>query len=363
MKLSFLYAYRNRDTQRVKNSLISLEYQGFASKSYEVVFVDYGSDFQQAEEVKKVVESFDFATYHYIAHPALLWNKSKALNYAATRSKGQYIFVADVDICFDSSVINVLNKLTFPNSFTRFKLCYLKEKLSHEVTRRGGFSDEHVKHHGIVNGLILVSKENFYKVEGYDEFYHFYGAEDVDFYQRLKNSGLKEITNTETLFYHQWHPIYNNINDSILEKNPRFFNIKKINHEHFNFQTKEKAKHPLVHQTMNSKVWRKEDELNSENVTASFNISNDHAKVWHCIKVVLPLQREEVVKIQITQDAYFASVKHQLKKKLKKSDRVPISMKEVNDMILEEIVLKYRNHNYAYSITDDLKQITFIIKC
>ncbi|MCH8535219.1 MAG: glycosyltransferase family 2 protein [Flavobacteriaceae bacterium] len=360
MKLSILYAYRNRDEQRIKNSLQSLALQ--TATSFEVVFVDYGSEEVFAEKVQKVVESFSFASYHYIAHPGLLWNKSKALNYAASKAVGDYVFVADVDICFDVNAVKTILDSTDINKYSLFKLSYLKEEVDQEQIQLGHFKDVHIKHHGLVNGMIVVSKEAFFQVEGYDEFYHFYGSEDVDFYQRLQHLGLIEQKNQDTLFFHQWHRIYNSINDSVLEATPRFFNIKKINQQHYLFQQASKAIKPVLAQKINTVVWKKEDKLSPKEATLSYHIPNDHAKVWHLLNIILPSCNNEIVHITIKEDAYFTSTKFKIKKKLKKSDRVPMSMKEVNDVILERILLVYRHHNYTYEIASDLKTITFLIQ-
>ena len=360
MKLSILFAYRNREKQRILNSLKSLDHQ--SSIDFEVVFVDYGSNDAFASRIQKVVEGFSFASYHYIAHPGLLWNKSKALNYAASKAKGEFIFVADVDICFDSNAVATLLKLANTSAFCLCKLSYLKQEVTQPQIATGKFTENKIKHHGHINGMILVSKPNFFSIEGYDEFYHFYGSEDVDLYERFKNSGLKEYKNSETLFFHQWHPIYNSINDSVLEVTPRFFNIKKINQQHFFFQQKQKAVKPILHQKINQYTWKKEDQLCKSDATKSIEISNDHAKVWHLIKVELPILEGNIVHIRIKEDKYFSSLKYRLKKQLKKSDRVPIPMKAVNDLILEEILLTYRHYNYSYKVFDNLKQICFMIK-
>lgn len=360
MKLSILFAYRNREKQRILNSLESLQNQN--ENDFEVVFVDYGSNDAFVSGVKKVVEGFAFASYHYIARPGLLWNKSKALNYAASKAKGEFIFVADVDICFDSNAVTTLFKLANTSSFCLCKLSYLKQEVTQPQIGTGKFTENQIKHHGHVNGMILLSKPNFLAVEGYDEFYHFYGSEDVDLYERLKNSGLKEYKNSETLFFHQWHPIYNSINDSVLEVTPRYFNIKKINQQHFFFQQEQKAIKPILHQKINQYTWKKEDQLCKSDATKSIEITNDHAKVWHLVKVELPSLDKGIVHIRIKEDEYFSSLKYRLKKQLKKSDRVPIPMKAVNDLILEEILLKYRHHNYTFKIGEDLKSITFIIQ-
>ena len=83
MKLSIFHVYRTRDAQRIKNYLLLLQTQESGSDSFEVIFVDHVSEFKQAEAVKAAMKSFDFVDYHSKAHTGPLWNKSKALNYAA----------------------------------------------------------------------------------------------------------------------------------------------------------------------------------------------------------------------------------------------------------------------------------------
>jgi glycosyltransferase involved in cell wall biosynthesis len=121
--ISFLFAYRNRDSKRVLLSLKSLALQ--EHENFEVVFVDYGSDDDKASAVKKLVESFAFSSYYYIAHPGLLWNKSKALNYAASKAKGDYVFVADVDICFNNKVVKMLQDYRQPGTGVLTVWCLL----------------------------------------------------------------------------------------------------------------------------------------------------------------------------------------------------------------------------------------------
>jgi predicted glycosyltransferase involved in capsule biosynthesis len=50
--------------------------------------------------------------------------------------------------------------------------------------------------------MILTTKEAFFEIKGYDEFFHFYGSEDVDLYARLENAGYKSNLVTDIYFYH-----------------------------------------------------------------------------------------------------------------------------------------------------------------
>lgn len=359
-KLSIIYAYRNRDFERIKISLESLKNQ--TDTDFEVVFVDYGSTLDKANAVAQILNQFDFATYYYIAHPGLLWNKSKALNYGALKSDSSHIFVADVDICFAIEAVSQIKKNISANTFTLFKLSYLKENAQLKPGYQLDVKLSDIKHHGTINGMIVVAKEDFLSVKGYDEIYHFYGSEDVDFYDRLSNKGLKKTFDHTTLFYHQWHPIQNRINDAKLLKNPKLFNIKKINLVHQLYQKNTNAITPLFKQDIKANIWCKDDELTQNDATLSFELVNDHANVWHCIKMILPNLKNEIVCIKVTKDIYFDSLKYKLKKTLNKPDRIPISMKTVNDLMLQEIVLCYRHHNYTYTISEDLNTIFFIIK-
>mgnify|MGYP000592446892 CR=1 FL=1 len=113
MLISIVYAFRNRDSNRVKASLFSLSEQ--SQQNFEVLFLDYGSEESYSLSVKEVVEQFPFTSYHYIAHQGLLWNKSKALNYGIKQAKGEYVFIADVDIVFHPDTTKMFELICKPD--------------------------------------------------------------------------------------------------------------------------------------------------------------------------------------------------------------------------------------------------------
>jgi glycosyltransferase involved in cell wall biosynthesis len=53
MKISILYAYRNREIGRIKRSLDSVE--ATTSTKFEVLFIDYGSNSELATQVKSFI--------------------------------------------------------------------------------------------------------------------------------------------------------------------------------------------------------------------------------------------------------------------------------------------------------------------
>ncbi|MBA3986588.1 MAG: glycosyltransferase [Flavobacteriales bacterium] len=187
-------------------SLQSLQQQ--TAQGFEVVFVDYGSDNEYAAQVKEVVESFDFATYHYIAHPGLLWNKSKALNYGIRQAKYDYILINDADVILHPMAMEKFQYPCTPETFNLFKIGYLPESTSLEQVAATPFENLKPGHTGDTFGIGLFSKAGLETVHGLDEFFHFYGSEDEDLNARLQQAGYALQREKELLFLHLWHPRY-----------------------------------------------------------------------------------------------------------------------------------------------------------
>ncbi len=356
--ITIIYAYHNRDSRRVLLSLQSLQQQ--TNQGFEVVFVDYGSEPSYAQAVAEVVSTFDFASYHDVGHPGLLWNKSKALNYGIRQAKGDYVFIADVDILFHPDSVKLFHKIAAAEQGHLFNLAYLDENTTKQLDRSFYFETLQVKHTGSVNGMILVSRTALEQVHGLDEFFHFYGSEDVDLFQRLEHAGQELIHREELFFKHQWHPIYNKYNDGELSITPRLYNIKRINQQHFFYHRSEST---VVPEGMEQwgKVYKPEDAQRLDQPDIKVVYPNTHAAVVHFLDVVLPQYKGQIVRIDIREDTYYRSLKHHLKKLLKKQSVPYISIKTVNDMILSRILFKYYNHNYSFKVNRDYKGITFVL--
>ncbi|MBU2527227.1 MAG: glycosyltransferase [Bacteroidetes bacterium] len=357
-KITILYAYRNRDAQRVRLSLQSLQQQDV--KNFEVVFVDYGSEEAFAASVKAVVESFEFATYHYIAHPGLLWNKSKALNFGIKQAHADFIFIADVDIIFHPQTLSLFCKIADKQKAYLFKLAYLTHKDTYETTEKQPFDALKIKHIGKVNGMVLVSRKALEEVQGLDEFYHFYGSEDVDLFARLEHSGQKLTHRDELFFKHQWHVIYNTYNDSKLSKTPRLFNVKRLNQQHYFWHKSQKYIQPRLQAA--STYYSTEDLERLQRPSVVLKLPNILAVVEHFLAVELPSTSDAIVSVQFYEDPYYRSLKHKIKQVLGKQTQPYCSMKQVNDMVLRSIVFHYPHHNYSYAVSDDLKTLHWVIE-
>jgi glycosyltransferase involved in cell wall biosynthesis len=357
--ISIIYAYRNREVSRIKASLDSLQIQNLPF--FKVIFVDYGSEENLASEIQNVVESYSFASYYYIHAKSLLWNKSKALNYGIKMANTPYVFVADVDLIFSPKTIDLFQSIAKPNAVYLFKLGYLDQKGSEQIKRSYHFDSLAPKHFGTVNGMILSTKEAFEKVHGYDTFFHFYGSEDVDLYQRMANFGYEINNREEPFFYHNWHTIYNTYNDKKMSLTPLLYNIKRINEQHYLHHKNNGIIIPNKQIDFGTVVTQEDQDV-LLNPTRTVQLENIHAHVHHFLYEQLPNYKNEVICIVVQEAVCFKSIKHVLKKTLRKQSQPFMSMKAVNDVILAKILYEYKDANYAYRIADDLKKITFTIK-
>lgn len=357
--ISIIYAHRNRDTERIRISLESLRNQFF--QNFEVVFVDYGSENLIIRQLEELAIKYDFVKFHSLQVPQLLWNKSKALNYGILQARFHYIFIADVDLIFHPGSINLFSKLADPESFSLFELAYLNKRESQKLNSSYNFDELVVSRTSKVNGMILVSKKALLEVNGLDEFFHFYGAEDEDLFSRLEKAGYKRRRNSSNYFCHNWHQSFSGSEDKLLTGNPRIKNIMRINQRHFQ-KNKERGVIKPLRQIGIGEVVNREEGRTLQNPDKIFKINNILAQVEHFLREELPSYEGEVVEAVFVEDPYFHSLKHKIKRALGKQTQPYCTMKELNDILLKEILFNYRNHNYSFVVSKDLKKITFCIK-
>ncbi|EGV44460.1 glycosyltransferase [Bizionia argentinensis JUB59] len=352
-----IYPYRNREVSCVEFSLKSLQAQ--TNKNFKVIFIDYGSEDSYAHAAEEVVNKFDFATYLYIGHAGLLWNKSKALNYGIKKAQSAFIITADVDVLFSNNFIETASKLVELNSYSLFKIGYLSKQVTLQQQKQLNLNTIETTHIGDTFGIGLFSKSTLESVGGLDEFFHFYGSEDEDLNYRIQLSGAIANSCGELLLYHQWHERYPQKRDNQLTPVPRLKNIMRINQRQFLWHTAQKIVHP------NSKNWghvySKAEAQILENPQSIIQLENISAHIEHFFGDAISNYRGSVVQVIITEAAYYKTLKYQVKKIMGKQTQPYMTMKAVNDLILKAIVFHYRDHNYAYDISEDLKQICFTI--
>ena len=357
-KLSIIYAFRNRDVERVKLSMESLRDQ--KAQNFEVVFVDYGSEEVTSANIQKVLKEFEFSRYFYLHTSQRLWNKSRALNFGIKNSETSNIFIADVDLLFSPKATEFLEGQISNDSFSLFTLAYLDKQVSQQLNKNKNYDEITPERTGTINGMILATKEAFYKVSGYDEFYHFYGSEDVDLYARMKNAGYREVQKDDIHFYHNWHQSFQSSEQDKLTETPRLSNAMRINEQHYLNSIANEILKPFE-QTNWGENFEKETAEILSSPDAVIELKNIAASVEHCLNEGIKFYEDKVIEVRISESDYYQTLKYKIKKNLGKQSQTYITLKEVNDLILKKIIFKYRNHNYSYKITPDLKTIIFKI--
>ena len=358
-KIAIIYAHRNRDVERIRLSFESLQKQ--SSKNFEVIFVDYGSEESLTKDLESLMIEFDFVRSFFLPVSQLLWNKSKALNYGILKTEVSYVFIADVDLIFHPEAIGSLNMLKKPERFFLFPMGYLDRETSSRLSDMRAFDSLKPSRVGEVNGMILAPRNAFLKVNGFDEFFHFYGAEDVDLFSRFETAGYKEEKREELHFFHNWHRSFQGSEDEVVTGNPRIKNIMRINQEHYFRNQARKVIQPERQEGMGHII----DSTRSSRLSEpgySYKIPNIAARVEHFLEEELLSVKDEVVKAQFVIDPYYNSLKYKAKKRLGKQTQAFLSLKEVNDRILKKILFNYRDHNYSFAISPDLNSIEFRIE-
>lgn len=353
---SIIYAHRNRDAERIKISFDSLRKQRL--QNFEVIFVDYGSENVLLNQLEEIAEEFTFVSLYHLPVPQLLWNKSKALNYGIKKASGEYVFIADTDLVFHPNATALWQNLCESNKFYLFRLGYLDKEESRKLLHNYEFENLGPKHFGAVNGMILSSRESLIKVNGLDEFFHFYGAEDEDLFARLENANYQRMERYELYFYHQWHQSFSGSEDKLLTGNPRIKNIMRINQRHFERNRDKGVTKPLRQGEIGTFV-SAETSARLNAPTLNYRIANIQAHVEYFLREELPILTGKVIQVVFFEDPYCKSLKYFMKKRLGKQTQPYISMKKLNDLILKEILYNYRNHNYLYKVGKDLKSIEF----
>lgn len=210
MKFSIVFGFRNRETIRVKRCLDSLERQ--SNTDFEVLFVDYGSDENCSFEIKQLCFNYSFVRYVFNNTRGMPWNRSHALNTGLKLAAGDYIIFGDVDLIYPVGFIKELNSIDLNNKLTFGSFILLPENYDYEAI---DFRDKLLINLKSVTGagaINIIERNKLFELNGFDEFYCFWGAEDRDLRQRLSKIGVEESYLTpEVSALHQWHPLTSNM--------------------------------------------------------------------------------------------------------------------------------------------------------
>lgn len=318
-----------------------------------MVLVDYGSVPEFAEPLQKICKAYSFVTLITCPVSGQLWNKCRAINIALKPCETPYFLVGDIDLIFHPHFVQKALLLADENKVTYFKYAFLSKQ---ESLKKQDFETFEVDFFGgeEVTGTTLFPTEILKSVNGYDEFYHGWGAEDTDIHIRLKNKGLPIYYHeSETLLKHQWHP---KAYRSKLSTHPFHSKLERINHAYMIHSEKNKLSKVNL-----SEDWglipnnNKYDTLSKpEDYLLKFN--NNQVQISALFAHLKNLKNQTVL-IHIVPVDSKIKYKEFLKKCLgKKSERF-LAMETINNTLLEELIKNYRNLPYSYTFSRETLEI------
>jgi hypothetical protein len=359
MNITIVYPYRNRPIKSIKNSLNSLSFQ--SNKYFNVLFVDYGSKELIASKVKLLVDSYDFVSYTYLFTEFQPWNKSKAINYALRNLiETPYFFVADIDMVFHSHFNSILMRLIKQSPLRNvfFKVGFLDKD---EIVINKDFDKINIKKesNNEATGLTLFHTESLKELQGFDEFYHFWGAEDTDVHVRLQAAGREVyFYDTKILMLHQWHPSYRSTERKKLTRSIQLSGVVQLNHQHLKTAiTQKRTKVNGV--AWGSSISQKEyEKLKSPD--SILKISNTKPAIDHFLCFTIKQKKTIVTEYIFQLDLNCGSFKQKIKKIVGKKVPIYYTLKEINDLLLKHLISSPNILNYSYQLGADLKSISLI---
>ncbi len=208
-------------------------------KNFEVIIADDGSRQETIDLVEEYTKKSSIKISHY-------WHNNDGFRVAAARNgavelaEGEYIIFTDGDCCLMPSFISSHRKLVEKGWFVAGRRVYLKRGFTNRVLKKGwsffrwsrailflmGLTGQCNRPFQFVPLLqsdkerkkqmdswdkvqtcnLGVWKDDFYKVDGFDESYVGHGLEDSDFTLRILRSGIKRITaNHSSPVLHLFH--------------------------------------------------------------------------------------------------------------------------------------------------------------
>lgn len=339
--ITLVLTNRNRDLRIVKNCLQSLQQQ--TSSDFKCFLVDYGSDAAYKIQLEQLLNQYAHISYMDCPVQGQLWHKCRAINMALQQATTPYFIVGDIDLIFAPNFIQKAMELAKPNEVHYFQYGFLSES---ESLLRKDFKEYEVAFKGNdeVTGTTLFPTAILKNLNGYDEFYHGWGAEDTDIHIRMKNAGLKVcFYDKEILLKHQWHPKVYRSKDST---HPFHLHLERINHAYM-VQT-QATQRTVVNQNLE---WGKVPLLKDyEKLAQTDNKIQLKATIQevHAVLAQMANFKNEVIAIEITAVSGFDKIKNQLKKIAGKKYIPLYDMETVNNLLLETIIKQYRNNAYSY---------------
>ncbi len=353
--ITLVLTNRNRDLRIVKKSLDSIQKQ--TNQNFQWFLVDYGSEKNYLVELQKLIVHYPKLKIILCPVSGQLWNKCRAINIVVKTCDTPYFLAGDIDLIYHPDFIAKATILANAKQVHFFQYGFLAKT---ESILKKEF-DEYVldfKGDQEVTGTTMFPTKFLKKINGYDEFYHGWGAEDTDIHIRMKKIGLSvNFYDSEILIKHQWHPKAYRTRFSTY---PFHSNLERINHFYMNLT--DQTNRVIVNQ--NNEWGKKVESFDYEKLSKppqfSIRINNSIFQV-NALLAQFKNYKNETVFVEIYSSKTSIRMKNILKKFLGKKHQNFITTDEINNLVLEEIIKNYRNCPYQYSYNRNTHTIKFNI--
>jgi glycosyltransferase involved in cell wall biosynthesis len=351
MSLSIVIVNRNRSFHILAKTLDSICPQ--LNDNVQLSLVDYGSSESYQSDLEYLINSFAYV--HLILCPTQgqLFHKTRAINMVLKGCTTTYFMVLDMDCIVHPNFIKKAMELASENTVYNFPYGFLKEE---ESKKSKAFDEYNIDFIGGLTGSAIFNTQKLQDLNGFDEFYHNWGAEDADMFDRLEHIGVTTVLyQEELLLLHQWHEKnYRN------PKSKQAFHshLEKINHEYYGLSRKRNTtKANLNHQW--GLLCNPNEYAVLKEPLETWHFKNYREEVEGLLVSLVEHPMNTPVKIKISKVS--KSIKGVFKKMINRSVKPILCMEEVNDRLLETLMLHYRNNAYSFEYDRQLGVIQLYI--
>ena len=223
-----------RKPQHLRWTLTSIELQEGVENQFEVVIADDGSKDETAALVEDFANRVDFPV-KFVTHPHRRYQVARCRNEGVSASSAPYLLLLDGDCVLPPDHVRTHLALRRPGVTMVGDCCRLSRETSAEISEQTIRSGEYlaladrsslrqvarkarkarfygwIRHPSkprLIGNNVGVWRQDYERVNGFDENFQGWGCEDDDFGMRLRRSGVKiQSILHHTHTYHVWHPV------------------------------------------------------------------------------------------------------------------------------------------------------------
>lgn len=211
LDVSVVIGFRDWGLQRIRLAVESIQ-RSFGRFNGEVVISDYGSVDPKANEML----AKELGCKYVYTAGAEVWSRSRALNAGFAVTDGELLVSTDADMVFSpKSFEKIVETAIAQPQAAYFLQCRDLPKGMDDawVAENPTEWDEMERNSRLrprwgMGGMMAISRRGYFEIRGFDERFHTYGGEDLDFAQRARRAGFKTVwvNDPDVRMYHMWHP-------------------------------------------------------------------------------------------------------------------------------------------------------------